>query len=130
MHCSALACILARASAGRSMAARMAMMAMTTNNSMRVNPLDSPPAFISVLALTLLGQDEELLADAGVDIGGQIEIAASVKHVGQNGRPLAEGQGGVGAREHNKRPIGRAVGSLHGEGRAGNAEARNDRDGR
>ena len=35
--CCALA--LACASAGRSMAARMAMMAMTTNNSINVNPV-------------------------------------------------------------------------------------------
>ena len=33
-----LALSLERANAGSSMAARMAMMAMTTNNSMRVNP--------------------------------------------------------------------------------------------
>jgi hypothetical protein len=33
------ACSLALARAGSSMAARMAMMAMTTNNSIRVNPV-------------------------------------------------------------------------------------------
>src|SRR5205807_1662373 len=36
MHCVALAFCLAAASAGNSIAARMAMMAMTTSNSMRV----------------------------------------------------------------------------------------------
>lgn len=33
--------IFARAKAGNNMAAKMAMMAITTNNSMRVNPNDS-----------------------------------------------------------------------------------------
>src|ERR1051326_4466898 len=37
-HCVVLALALARASAGRSIAARMALMAMTTNSSIRVNP--------------------------------------------------------------------------------------------
>ena len=44
-HCARMACCLALARAGRSMAARMAMMAMTTSNSMRVKPAARRPVF-------------------------------------------------------------------------------------
>ena len=38
LHCVETACDLALAKAGNNIAARMAMMAMTTSNSIRVNP--------------------------------------------------------------------------------------------
>ncbi len=40
LHLATLADIFAEASAGRSIAARIAMMAMTTSNSINVNALD------------------------------------------------------------------------------------------
>ena len=52
LHCVETACDLALTKAGRSMAARMAMMAMTTSNSINVKPLWDV-CFISLQLLIL-----------------------------------------------------------------------------
>ena len=55
LHCVETACDLALARAGSSSAARMAMMAMTTSSSIRVNPRGLfPPGFSEFEAFILV----------------------------------------------------------------------------
>src|ERR1035441_8993124 len=72
-HAICCARALADASAGNNIAARMAMIAMTTSSSINVKPLR---AFVR----GLLRQHEELLSIVRINnIGGQVEVAASVE---------------------------------------------------
>ena len=53
-HCTPLAAILAFVSAGNSMAARIAMIAMTTNSSIKVNPATSRVASVRVVFIIFI----------------------------------------------------------------------------
>src|ERR1700761_8163033 len=98
MHCALLPRSWAWPRTGRRMEARMAIIAITTSNSIKVNPEISGACFLFfigqfsfLIPQHLLRQDVELLGNVGINyVGGQIEIAAGIKGIGQDRFPLAD----------------------------------------
>ncbi len=67
LHCATFACCLARESAGNSIAARMAIMAITTNNSISVNaPISLDPDVSARIGVEDIGVERPI---KGLDPG-------------------------------------------------------------